>query len=200
MAITLPPLPYARTALQPHISEQTFDFHYGKHHQAYVDNLNKLIDGGAYANADLEEIVKDSAGDKEKQGVFNNAAQVWNHTFYWKSMKPNGGGKPTGAVADAIAKAFGDYESFKTSFANVGATQFGSGWAWLIAKDGKLEVRKTPNAETPLTEKGATPLLTMDVWEHAYYLDYQNKRPAYISTFLDSLINWDFANENLARA
>ncbi len=200
MAITLPPLPYARTALAPHISEQTFDFHYGKHHQAYVDNLNKLIDGGAYAKADLEEIVKDSAGDKEKQGVFNNAAQVWNHTFYWKSMKPNGGGKPSGAVAEAIAKAFGDYESFKTSFANVGATQFGSGWAWLIAKDGKLEVRKTPNAETPLTEKGATPLLTMDVWEHAYYLDYQNKRPAYISTFLDSLINWDFANENLARA
>lgn len=200
MAITLPPLPYARTALAPHISEQTFDFHYGKHHQAYVDNLNKLIDGGAYAKATLEEIVKDSAGDKEKQGVFNNAAQVWNHTFYWKSMKPKGGGKPSGAVAEAINKAFGDYESFKTSFANVGATQFGSGWAWLIAKDGKLEVRKTPNAETPLTEKGATPLLTMDVWEHAYYLDYQNKRPVYISTFLDSLINWDFANENLARA
>lgn len=200
MAITLPDLPYARTALAPHISEQTLDFHYGKHHQAYVDNLNKMIDGTPHADASLKEIIKDSAGDAGKAGVFNNSAQVWNHTFYWKSMKPNGGGAPTGDVAKAIDDAFGSYDKFKDEFAAAGATQFGSGWAWLVAKDGKLEVRKTPNAETPLTDAGVTPLLTMDVWEHAYYLDFQNKRPAYIESFLDNLVNWDFANENLKAA
>ncbi|MEL7492078.1 MAG: superoxide dismutase [Pseudomonadota bacterium] len=200
MAITLPDLPYARTALAPHISEQTLDFHYGKHHQAYVDNLNKMIDGTPHADASLKEIIKDSAGDAGKAGVFNNSAQVWNHTFYWKSMKPNGGGAPTGDVAKAIDDAFGSYDKFKDEFAAAGATQFGSGWAWLVAKDGKLEVRKTPNAETPLTDASATPLLTMDVWEHAYYLDFQNKRPAYIESFLDNLVNWDFANENLKAA
>lgn len=197
MAITLPDLPYARNALAPHISENTLDFHYGKHHQAYVDNLNKLIDGTPLNDASLEDIIKDSAGDASKAGLFNNAAQIWNHTFYWNSMAPNGGGAPTGAVADAINAAFGDYDAFKDAFAAAGATQFGSGWAWLVAKDGKVEVRKTPNAELPLD---ATPLLTMDVWEHAYYLDFQNKRPAYITTFLDHLINWDFANANLANA
>ncbi len=200
MAITLPDLPYARTALAPHISEQTLDFHYGKHHQAYVDNLNKMIDGTPHGDASLEEIIRDSAADAGKAGVFNNSAQVWNHTFYWHSMKPNGGGAPTGDVAKAIDDAFGSYDKFKDEFAAAGATQFGSGWAWLVAKDGKLEVRKTPNAETPLTDAGVTPLLTMDVWEHAYYLDFQNKRPAYIESFLDNLVNWDFANENLKAA
>lgn len=198
MAFTLPALPYARDALAPHISENTLNYHYGKHHQAYVDNLNKLLDGSEQANASLEDVIRSAAGSN--QGVFNNAAQVWNHTFYWHSMKPGGGGEPTGAIADAIKDAFGDYAGFKKAFAEAGATQFGSGWAWLVAKDGKLEVRKTPNAETPVTDKGATPLLTMDVWEHAYYLDFQNARPKYIDTFLDSLVNWEFANQNLSDA
>ncbi|MEO1015232.1 MAG: superoxide dismutase [Pseudomonadota bacterium] len=198
MALSLPPLPYARDGLAPHMSEQTLDFHYGKHHQAYVDNANKLIDGGPLANASLEEIIHESAG--KDQGLFNNAAQIWNHTFFWHSMKPSGGGEPSGAVGDAIKSAFGDIATFKDEFAKAGATQFGSGWAWLVATGGKVEVRKTANADTPLTEQGVTPLLTMDVWEHAYYLDHQNKRPAYISTFLDHLINWDFANDNLAKA
>ena len=200
MTITLPDLPYAKDALAPHISAETLDFHHGKHHNTYVVNLNKLIDGTGYANAALEEIIRDSAGDAGKAGIFNNAAQIWNHTFYWHSMKPNGGGAPTGAVADAINSAFGGMDGFKDAFATAGATQFGSGWAWLVAAGGKLEIRKTPNAETPLTDAGVTPLITMDVWEHAYYLDYQNKRPAYIETFIDKLINWDFANSNLANA
>jgi len=200
MAISLPDLPYARNALAPHISEETLNFHYGKHHQAYVDNLNKMIDGSAHANASLEDLIHDAAGDAGKAGIFNNAAQVWNHTFYWHSMKPQGGGKPTGAIAKAIDDSFGNYETFKNEFAAAGATQFGSGWAWLVAKGGKLEIRKTANAETPLTDKSCTPILTMDVWEHAYYLDFQNKRPAYITAFLDGLVNWDFANENLAKA
>lgn len=198
MAISLPDLPYGKSDLAPHISEQTLEFHYGKHHQAYVDKTNKAIDGTKLEDASLEEIVRHAAG--HDQGLFNNAAQVWNHTFYWHSMKPQGGGAPTGAIADAIKETFGGYDSFKEAFSDAGATQFGSGWAWLIAKDGKLEVRKTLNAETPLTDEACTPLLTMDVWEHAYYLDYQNKRPAYIDAFLDNLVNWDFANENLAKA
>lgn len=200
MSVTLPDLPYARNALAPHISEQTLDFHYGKHHQAYVDNLNKLIDGTALDKASLEEIILASNGKKDRQGVFNNAAQVWNHTFYWNSMKPNGGGRPEGDLARAIDRDFGGYDAFREAFAQAGATQFGSGWAWLVVKGGKLEVRKTPNAELPLTEKRVTPLLTMDVWEHAYYLDFQNRRPAYIATFLDSLVNWDFAAGNLKKA
>ena len=198
MPLSLPPLPYERNALAPHISEETLNFHYGKHHQAYVDNANKMIDGGPLADASLEHIVREAAG--KDQGLFNNAAQVWNHTFYWNSMKPNGGGAPTGAVGEAIEKSFGGYDAFKAEFSTAGATQFGSGWAWLVAKDGKLEVRKTANADTPLTDAACTPLLTMDVWEHAYYLDFQNKRPVYISTFLDNLVNWDFANDNLAAA
>jgi len=196
MAISLPDLPYGKADLAPHISEQTLEFHYGKHHQGYVDKTNKAIAGTKLEDASLEDIVRHTAGND--QGLFNNAAQVWNHTFYWNSMKPQGGGAPNGAVADAIDKTFGGYESFKEAFADAGATQFGSGWAWLVAKDGKLEVRKTLNAETPLTDETCTPLLTMDVWEHAYYLDYQNKRPAYIDAFLDNLVNWDFANENLS--
>ena len=200
MTIALPDLPYARNALAPHISEQTLDFHYGKHHQAYVANLNKLIEGGPLSDASLEEIIRDAADDAGKAGVFNNAAQVWNHTFYWHSMSPDGGGAPNGDAAAAINDAFGGYDGFKDAFAQAGATQFGSGWAWLVAKDGKLEIRKTANAETPLTDASCTPLMTMDVWEHAYYLDYQNKRPAYIETFLDKLVNWNFVNENLSKA
>ena len=200
MAIELPALPYGRGDLAPHISEETLNFHYGKHHNAYVVNLNKLIDGSAHADESLEKIVHASAGDASKAGIFNNAAQVWNHTFYWHSMKPNGGGKPTGKIAELIDRDFGSYDTFANAFKTAGATQFGSGWAWLVINNGKLEVRKTPNAETPLTEAGVTPLLTMDVWEHAYYLDYQNARPSYMDTFLDHLVNWDFANENLTAA
>ncbi|MAI92103.1 superoxide dismutase [Ponticaulis sp.] len=200
MAFDLPSLPYDRTALAPHISEETLNFHYGKHHQAYVTNLNKLLEGGPLESASLEEVIMDAAGDASKAGVFNNAAQVWNHTFYWHSMKPAGGGAPTGKVAELIDRDFGSYDAFKEAFSTAGATQFGSGWAWLVLANGKLEVRKTPNAETPLTEEGVTPLLTMDVWEHAYYLDFQNARPKYIETFLGELVNWDFANQNLADA
>lgn len=200
MAIELPPLPYSDDALAPHVSKKTLEFHYGKHHRTYVDTLNRLIDGTPYAKASLEEIIRDSAGDEAKKAIFNNAAQAWNHTFYWHSMKPEGGGKPKGEIADAIESAFGAYEAFTEKFAEAGKTQFGSGWAWLVINDGKLEVRKTPNAELPLTEKGAVPLLTMDVWEHAYYLDYQNKRPDYITAYLEGLVNWDFANQNLRRA
>ncbi|MCQ8186570.1 superoxide dismutase [Parvularcula maris] len=195
MAVSLPPLPYERDALSPHISRDTLDYHYGKHHQKYVDTTNEMIAGTEHENADLEKIVQDAEGSN--QGLFNNAAQVWNHTFYWNSMKPKGGGKPSGKIAQMIDDSFGSYDKFREEFTKAGATQFGSGWAWLVEKGGKLEVRKTPNAETPLTEAGATPLLTMDVWEHAYYLDYQNGRPNYINTFLDELVNWDFAEKNL---
>ena len=198
MPITLPDLPYAKGDLAPHISENTLDFHYGKHHKAYVEKTNAAIDGTALNDASLEEIVRHAAG--KDQGLFNNAAQVWNHTFYWNSMTPNGGGEASGDVAAAIKDAFGGYDGFKEAFADAGASQFGSGWAWLVARDDKLEVRKTLNAETPVTEDGVTPLLTMDVWEHAYYLDYQNKRPDYIDAFLDHLVNWDFVNANLSKA
>jgi Fe-Mn family superoxide dismutase len=200
MAIELPPLPYALDALAPHINSQTLSIHHGKHHQAYVTNGNKLIEGTEFASMSLVDIVKASAGKADKAGVFNNAAQVWNHTFYWHSMKPKGGGKPTGAIAAKITADFGSYEKFVELFSQAGATQFGSGWAWLVLKNGKLEVTKTGNAETPLTQAGVTPLLTMDVWEHAYYLDFQNRRPDYIKTFLEHLVNWDFANANLAKA
>lgn len=198
MTISLPDLPYAQDALEPHVSANTLSFHHGKHHNTYVVNLNKLIEGGEYEGQPLETIIQASAGKPDQAGVFNNAAQVWNHTFYWHSMSPNGGGAPTGAIAAKIESSFGSYDAFKEQFAQAGATQFGSGWAWLVQKaDGSLEIRKTANAETPLTDESATPLLTMDVWEHAYYLDFQNARPAYINTFLDELVNWDFANQNL---
>ena len=200
MAFELPPLPYAKDALQPHISANTLDFHHGKHHNTYVVNLNNLTKDTPLASKSLEEVIKAVAGDAGKAGVFNNAAQVWNHTFYWHSMKPGGGGKPHGKVAELIERDLGGYDSFVKEFKQPGATQFGSGWAWLSYKGGKLVISKTPNAETPLTEEGTTPLMTMDVWEHAYYLDYQNRRPDYMDTFLVSLVNWDFVNQNLADA
>jgi superoxide dismutase, Fe-Mn family len=196
MAFELPALPYAKDALAPHISANTLDFHHGKHHNSYVVNLNNLLGEDSRS---LEEIMKETAGDASKAGVFNNAAQIWNHTFYWHSMAPNGGGAPTGAVADKINADFGSYEKFVEEFKAAGATQFGSGWAWLVLDNGTLKVIKTGNAGCPLTD-GAVPLLTMDVWEHAYYLDFQNRRPDYISTFLENLVNWDFVNANLANA
>jgi Fe-Mn family superoxide dismutase len=195
MPFSLPPLPYDKNALAPHISAETLDYHHGKHHQAYVTTLNKLIEGKPDASKTLEEIILSSEGP-----VFNNAAQVWNHTFYWSSMKPRGGGQPTGDLADAIKRDFGSFEKFSEEFANAGATQFGSGWAWLVlGKDKKLSVTKTPNADLPL-KHGQKALLTMDVWEHAYYIDYRNARPKYIETFLKSLANWEFALENLKKA
>lgn len=199
MSFELPALPYAQDALAPHISAETLSFHHGKHHNAYVVNLNGLIEGTEYADMSLEDIMKATAGDASKAGVFNNAAQIWNHTFYWHSMAPNGGGKPTGALAAKIDEDFGSFDAFVDAFKTAGATQFGSGWAWLVLKDGKLEVVKTPNAECPLTD-GATPLLTMDVWEHAYYIDFQNRRPDYIGTFLSDLVNWEFAAANFEAA
>jgi superoxide dismutase, Fe-Mn family len=194
MAFTLPPLPYDKKALAPHISEETLEYHHGKHHKAYVDNLNKLLEGKHEASKSLEEVILSSEG-----GVFNNAAQVWNHTFYWSSMKPNGGGQPTGDLLAAINRDLGSVEKFAEQFAQAGATQFGSGWAWLVLEKGKLAVTKTPNADLPM-KHGQTALLTMDVWEHAYYIDYRNARPKYIETFLKSLVNWDFALENLKKA
>lgn len=193
---TLPELPYAQNALEPHISAGTLSFHYGKHHQAYVTNLNNLVKDTPLASASLEEVIMASAKDPAKAGIFNNAAQVWNHTFYWHSMKPSGGGMPKGDLAKRIDKDFGGFDKFKEAFKQAGATQFGSGWAWLVEDSGTLKVTKTPNADLPMVH-GQKALLTMDVWEHAYYLDYQNRRPDYISTFLDKLVNWDFAERNL---
>ena len=200
MAFELPPLPYAKNALEPHMTANTFDFHHAKHHNTYVVNLNNLLSDSPLAGKSLEEIIMATACDAAKAGVFNNAAQVWNHTFFWHSMKPAGGGKPSGDLAKKIDADFGSFDAFKDAFKAAGATQFGSGWAWLVAnKDGKLEVIKTPNAENPMTQ-GKTPLLTCDVWEHAYYLDYQNRRPDFLAAFLDNLANWDFAAANLAKA
>jgi Fe-Mn family superoxide dismutase len=196
MAITLPELPYGKDALEPHISARTLEFHHGKHHKTYVDKTNGLIEGTDLADASLEEVIRQAAGDASKAGLFNNAAQVWNHSFYWQCMKPDGGGAPSGAVAGKIESDFGSFEKFAEEFKNAGFTQFGSGWAWLVVKDGKLEIMKTPNADTPLAH-GIQALLTVDVWEHAYYLDYQNRRPDYLSAFVENLINWDFVNANL---
>jgi Fe-Mn family superoxide dismutase len=198
MAIELPPLPYAQDALAPTITAETLDFHHGKHHNAYVVNLNNLIKGTDLESKSLEEIIKAATGDASKAGIFNNAAQIWNHTFYWNSMKPNGGGKPTGAIAAKIDADLGGYDKFVELFKAAGATQFGSGWAWLVLnKDGKLEVTKTANADLP-SAHGQKALLTMDVWEHAYYIDFRNRRPDYIAAYLEKLVNWDFANANLA--
>ncbi len=195
MAFSLPPLPYDKNALAPQISAETLEFHHGKHHQAYVTNLNKLIEGKPAANMSLEEVILSSDGP-----TFNNAAQIWNHTFYWSSMKPNGGGLPTGDLADAINRDFGSFEKFAEEFANAATTQFGSGWAWLVlGKDKKLAVTKTGNADLPM-KHGQKALLTIDVWEHAYYIDYRNARPKYIETFLSHLANWDYASENLKKA
>jgi Fe-Mn family superoxide dismutase len=197
--IELPPLPYAQDALAPVISAETLSFHYGKHHKAYVDNLNKLVAGTELSEVPLEQLIAAVAGKPDKVGIFNNAAQTWNHTFFWNSLKPHGGGAPAGAVAKAIDAAFGSYENFKKEFSNAAMTQFGSGWAWLVADKGALRVVKTGNADTPLT-MGLTPLLTIDVWEHAYYLDYQNRRADFVAAVIDKLLSWEFANANLARA
>ncbi len=193
MAITLPALPYADDALDPHITAHTISFHYGKHHAAYVNNLNGLIDGTELADASLEEII-DSAGPG---GLYNNAAQVWNHTFYWESMSPNGGGAPSGDLAAAIDSSFGSYDAFREQFTADAVGNFGSGWTWLVKEGDGVAIVKTDDADTPI-KHGQTPLLTIDVWEHAYYLDYQNARPAYVAAFLDHLVNWDFAAANFA--
>jgi superoxide dismutase, Fe-Mn family len=194
--ITLPELPYAKDALAPFISANTLEFHYGKHHKAYVDNLGKLITGTDLVDADLETVIKKVAGDPARAGIFNNAAQVWNHSFYWKCLKAGGGGKPTGAVSAKIDTVWGSYEKFADELKNAGLTQFGSGWAWLVIDGGQLKITKTANADTPIAH-GIKPLLTLDVWEHAYYLDYQNRRPDYMGTVIAKLINWDFVNANL---
>ncbi|MFH1059959.1 MAG: superoxide dismutase [Pseudomonadota bacterium] len=195
-AIMQPKLPYAENALEPVISAKTIGFHYGKHHAAYVANTNKMIAGTDLANLGLVDIIKKTAGDQAKAGLFNNAAQAWNHAFYWDSMKPGGGGQPTGELMKKIQADFGGYDKFAEAFSNAAATQFGSGWAWLVVKDGKLMAIKTANADTPLA-MGLQPLMTIDVWEHAYYLDWQNRRADYIKAWLDKLVNWDFAAKNL---
>jgi Fe-Mn family superoxide dismutase len=195
-AISLPPLPYADNALDPVISANTLGFHYGKHHKAYVDNLNKLIAGTPLEGQSLESIILESAGKADKAGVFNNSAQIWNHTFYWNSLKPNGGGTPPAGLAKLIERDFGSLDALKKELATAATTQFGSGWAWLASDNGKLVVTKTSNAELPMT-KGQKALLTIDVWEHAYYLDYQNRRPDYANAVIDKLLNWQFAADNL---
>ncbi|WKJ90689.1 superoxide dismutase [Fe] [Methylomonas montana] len=190
MSFELPALPYAKDALAPHISEETLEYHYGKHHQTYVTNLNNLVPGTEFESLSLEEIVKKSSG-----GIFNNAAQVWNHTFYWNSLSPNGGGEPTGGLANAIERTFGSFEKFKEEFTKTAVTTFGSGWAWLVKNDkGGLELVSTSNAGCPLTA-GQTPILTCDVWEHAYYIDFRNLRPKYLEAFW-ALVNWEFASAN----
>jgi Fe-Mn family superoxide dismutase len=197
--IELPSLPYPQDALAPVIPAATMSFHYGKHHKAYVDNLNKLIAGTDLAEFPLERIVAAAVGQADRAGIFNNSAQAWNHTFFWNSLRPNGGGAPTGAARKAVNAAFGSYENFRSELANAATTQFGSGWAWLVADEGTLRVMKTGNADTPLT-MGVTPLLTIDVWEHAYYLDYQNRRADFVAAVLDRLLNWEFVEANLAAA
>jgi Fe-Mn family superoxide dismutase len=192
MAFELPPLPYDLDALAPHVSRETLEFHHGKHHNTYVTKLNELVEGTDDASKPLEDIIKDSEGP-----LFNNAAQHWNHTFFWSCMAPGGGGEPTGEVADKIGSAFGSYDEFRKQFTDAATTQFGSGWAWL-ADDGSggLSIMKTSNADLPLNHETKA-LLTLDVWEHAYYIDYRNKRPDFINAFLDNLVNWDFVNQNL---
>ncbi|WP_138380255.1 superoxide dismutase [Fe] [Luteithermobacter gelatinilyticus] len=193
MAFELPALPYEKNALEPHISQETLEYHYGKHHNTYVTNLNKLIAGTDYENKSLEEIIRTSDG-----GLFNNAAQVWNHTFYWNGLSPNGGGEPTGALAEAINATFGSFEAFKEQFTTKALGNFGSGWTWLVKKaDGSLVIVNTDDAQTPASDPNVTPLLTCDVWEHAYYIDYRNSRPDYLKAFW-SLVNWDFVAKNFA--
>ena len=199
MAISLPALPYAENALDPHYSAKTISFHYGKHHKTYVDNLNKLIAGTPLESKSLEEIIMASAGDSSKAGLFNNAAQAWNHTFFWNCMRPGGGGRPKGDPAARIDSTFGGYEKFAEQFKAAAVGRFGSGWAWLVLDGGALKITSTANADTPMAGK-QTALLTVDVWEHAYYLDYQNRRPDFVQAFLDHLVNWDFVAANLTKA
>lgn len=197
MAISLPELPFGKDALAPYISANTLDFHYGKHHKTYVDNLNKLIAGTDLESKSLEEIIKIAAKDPAKTGIFNNAAQVWNHSFYWQCLKKAGGGAPAGVMATKINATWESYDKFVEELKNAGTTQFGSGWAWLVLEGDQLKITKTANADTPMVH-GQKPLLTIDVWEHAYYLDYQNRRPDYLTSVIQNLINWDFVNANLA--
>lgn len=193
---TLPPLPYAENALDPVISARTIGIHYGKHHKTYVDNLNKLITDTELAGLTLQEIISKTASQANKAGIFNNAAQIWNHTFYWNSLSQEGGGEPPLILKQKIENSFGDLDSCKKELAAAAMTQFGSGWAWLVMNDDKLEVTKTANAESPLS-KGIKPLLVIDVWEHAYYLDYENRRVDYVNAVIEKLINWGFAEDNL---
>ena len=199
MAFELPALPYPEAALEPHYSAKTFGFHHGKHHKAYVDNLNKLIAGTDLEGKSLEEIIMAVAKDPARIGVFNNAAQVWNHTFFWNCMSPHGGGRPAGKLAHLIDEAFGGYDKFVEQFKAAAVGRFGSGWGWLVLDNDALKIISTPNAENPMTQN-QVPLLTVDVWEHAYYLDYQNRRPDFVQAFLDNLVNWDFVAANLAKA
>jgi superoxide dismutase, Fe-Mn family len=193
----LKPLPYKDDALSPVISANTIGFHYGKHHATYVQNVNTMLANDDLKSQPLTEIIKSTATNPTKAGLFNNAAQVWNHDFYWDSMKPNGGGKPSGRMAEQIDKSFGDYDKFKAAFSGAAVGQFGSGWAWLCAEGDKLTIRRTGNADTPVYVAGVKPLLTIDVWEHAYYLDYQNRRADYVNAVIDKLLNWEFADKNL---
>ena len=193
MTFQLPELPYPMNGLAPHISEETLEYHYGKHHRTYVNNLNNLVPNTQFADMSLEEIIKNSEG-----GIFNNAAQIWNHSFYWQCLSPNGGGEPTGALLDAISKTFGSFAAFKEEFTKTAVTTFGSGWAWLVKNtDGSLAITSSSNAGNPLTDN-KTPLLTCDVWEHAYYIDYRNARPKYMDAFW-ALVNWEFVAENFAK-
>jgi superoxide dismutase, Fe-Mn family len=199
MSYKLPALPYDYNALEPYLSKSTLEFHHDKHHAAYVSKFNQAVEGTDWEQMPIEAVIQAISQKPDQAAVFNNAAQAWNHTFYWNSMKPGGGGMPSGALMQKIEADFGSFEKFAAEFKDAGATQFGSGWAWLVLDNGTLKVTKTSNAENPLSQ-GQIPLLTMDVWEHAYYLDYQNKRPDYIGTFLDKLVNWDFVAQNLAAA
>jgi superoxide dismutase, Fe-Mn family len=198
IAEAMPPLPYPDDALAPVISSNTIGFHYGKHHKGYYDNMVRMIEGTDFANHSIEDIVRTTMVNSNRIGLYNNAAQVWNHTFYWKSMRPNGGGEPTGTMAQRLQSDFGGYEQFKKAFTEAAVTQFASGWAWLVEnKEKKLQVMKTPNADTPMAQ-GMKCLLTCDVWEHAYYLDWQNRRADYVTAWLEKLVNWEFAEQNLA--
>lgn len=199
MAYQLPDLPYDYNALEPQMSAKTLEFHHDKHHNKYVNNYNEMVQDTPMADQSIEAVIKATYNDASKAGLFNNAAQAWNHTFYWNCMKPNGGGTPTGALADKINADFGSFDKFKDEFKTAGGNQFGSGWAWLVLDNGTLKVTKTPNAVNPIAQ-GQTPLLTVDVWEHAYYLDYQNKRPDFLQTYIDQLINWDFVAQQMSAA
>lgn len=190
MSFDLPPLPYEMNALEPYISTTTMEFHYGKHHRTYVENLNKLVKDTEFEQMSLDKIIKETAGNPAYTMIFNNAAQAWNHEFFWKCMSPNGGGAPKDELGKKIEHDFGSYENFRQEFKNAATSQFGSGWAWLAEKDGKLQVLKTSNADTPLAH-GMDPIITLDVWEHAYYLDYQNRRVDFVDAFLDHLVNWE---------
>ena len=199
MAFELPTLPYAQDALEPHVSAKTLSFHHGKHHQAYINKTNELVAGTELEGKSIEEVIA-AAKSSGNQTLFNQSAQVWNHTFFWNCMTPNGGGKPSGAVAEAIEKSFGSYDEFATKFKNMAVGNFCTGWTWWVKTANGVEITNTDDGDTPLVKDGQTPLLTIDVWEHAYYLDYQNRRPDFVQAFLDNLVNWDFVNQNFSAA